>query len=124
MNKLCLNTRDDALIIDLSQVAFFQANGNYTTVYYIGGQKQMLTLGLSKMEDLLRKAYAKDVPSSFMRMGRSLIINQTYLYAINTLKQRLSLSDYHGHTYSLTVPKQILRRYKEIISGKQSHESE
>ena len=124
MNKLCLNSRDDVLIIELTQVAFFQANGNYTTVYYIGGQKQMLGLGLTKLEGFLSKAYPKDVPSSFIRMGRSLIINQTYLYSINTLKQRLTLSDYQGHIYSLCVPKQILKKYKEVISNKHDNEND
>ena len=121
MNKLCLNTRDDTLIIDLAQVAFIQASGNYTTVYYIAGQKQMLTFGLSKMEEYLRRAIPQGKPSSFVRMGRSLIINQTYLYAISTLKQRLTLSDCRGHSYSLPVPKLMLKKYKEVIAQNYSN---
>ena len=37
MKKVCINTRDELLIIDLDRVAFFQANGNYTRLTYISG---------------------------------------------------------------------------------------
>ena len=35
----------------------------------------------------------KDRRSPFVRLGRSLLVNQTYLTHINVLKQRLTLSD-------------------------------
>lgn len=120
MAKFCLNMRDEMLIIDLQKVVFFQANGNYTELTYIEGQKQMLTLGLSKVEEYIKKALRADIPSSFIRVGRSLIINQRYLYSINTLKQKLILSDCANHTYILSVSKSLLKAYKEIMSNKYS----
>lgn len=120
MAKFCLNMRDEMLIIDLDKVAFFQANGNYTELTYIEGQKQMLTLGLSKVEEYIKKVLPADRPSSFIRIGRSLIINQRYLYSINTLKQKLVLSDCANHTYILSVSKNLLKAYKEIMSKKYS----
>lgn len=80
----------------------------------------MLTLGLSKVEEYIKKILPTDKPSFFIRIGRSLIINQRYLYSINTLKQKLILSDCANHTYILTVSKNLLKAYKEIISKKYS----
>lgn len=120
MAKFCLNTRDEMLIIDLDKIAFFQANGNYTELTYIEGQKQMLTLGLSKVEEYIKKILPADKPSSFIRIGRSLIINQRYLYSINTLRQKLILSDCANHTYILSVSKALLKAYKEIMSKRYS----
>lgn len=120
MAKFCLNTRNEMLIIYLDKVAFFQANGNYSEITYIEGQKQMLTLGLSKVEEYLKKILPANKMSPFIRIGRSLIINQSYLYSINTLKQKLILSDCANHTYILTVSKNLLKAYKEIISKKYS----
>lgn len=111
--KVCMNTRDVFFVIDLGQLAFVQANGNYTTFYYIEGQKQMVTFGLSEVERCIRQSWPAEEKSPFIRMGRSLLINQSYLCAINTLKQQLILSDYKKHSYALTVPKQLLRQYKE-----------
>lgn len=111
--RVCMNTRDVFFVIDLGQLAFVQANGNYTTFYYIEGQKQMVTFGLSEVERCISRSWPTDEKSPFIRMGRSLLINQNYLCAINTLKQQLILSDYKKHSYALTVPKQLLRQYKE-----------
>ena len=34
MAKLCLNSRDELLFLDLDKIAFFKANGNYTNITY------------------------------------------------------------------------------------------
>lgn len=116
MYKLCLNSRDELLIIDLSKIAFFQANGNYTHLNYIGGETHLLTTGLSKIEEYIRLSWPKGTSSPFIRLGRSLIINQTYLSEISVVKQKLTLSDCAGHTYPLNVPKPLLKQYKENIN--------
>lgn len=116
MYKLCLNARDELLIIDLEKIAFFQANGNYTHLNYILGETHLLTIGLSKVEDLIRITWPKDKPSPFVRLGRSLIINQNYLSEISVLKQKITLSDRGQHAYSLSVPKPLLKEYKEKIN--------
>ena len=97
MYKLCLNSRDELLIIDLEKIAYFQANGNYTHLNYIG-------------------TWPKDRPSPFVRLGRSLIVNQTYISEISVIRQKLTLSDREGHAHSLTVPKPLLKQYKERIN--------
>lgn len=118
MMKLCLNTRDELLIVDLSRIAYFQANGNYTQIMYIKGQQQMIVVGLSKIEEYIKRTWPKEKSSPFIRMGRSLIINQNYLYSINTLRQKLVLSDFSGHVYTLTVPKCLLKEYKKQINDR------
>lgn len=116
MNKLCLNSRDELLIILLDKVAYLQAQGNYTELCYIDGEKILLSMGLSKFEQYLAKSLPTDKRSPFIRIGRSLIINQLYLSGINLLKQKIKLSDYNGHTYFLPVPKPLLKLYKEKIN--------
>lgn len=123
MSKFCLNTRDDMLIIDLELLAFAHANGNYTEITYISGQKQLITIGLSKVEDLIRSSRAKG-SSTFVRMGRSLIINQQWVYAINILKQRLVLSDYCNHSFAIQVPKQLLKEYKKAMAQRYAAKEE
>lgn len=116
MYKLCLNSRDELLIIDLEKIAFFQASGNYTHLNYIEGETHLLTIGLSKVEDFIRKSWPKGKPSPFVRLGRSLIINQTFLSGISVLKQKIVLSDRGTNSYSLSVPKPLLKEYKEKIN--------
>lgn len=115
MYKLCLNSRDELHIIDLEKIAFFQANGNYTRLSYITGGTHLLTVGLSKVEELIRLTWPKEKPSPFVRIGRSFIINQVYLSSISVLKQRLVLSDCMGHSCTIGISKVLLKTYKEKI---------
>ncbi|MGM9872748.1 MAG: LytTR family transcriptional regulator DNA-binding domain-containing protein [Muribaculaceae bacterium] len=112
MKKVCINTRDELLILDLDKIAYFQANGNYTRLTYISGQALALNMGLSGVEKLLSATLAKGT-SSFVRLGRSLIINENYLSNINLLKQYLVLSDIDSHQHKLPVSKALLKLLKE-----------
>lgn len=115
MLKLCINSRDELFVLDLDRVAYIQASGNYSRIVYIGGMQTMITLGLSKLEDLIKMTIPKERRSPFVRLGRSLIVNQTFLSHINVLKQRLTLSDNQEHSYVLEVPKTLLKAYKDLI---------
>ena len=121
MQKICLTWRDELIFIDLRLIAYFQANGNYTNLTYISGQKQMLTIGLSKLEESLRKRRPDGGISPFVRLGRSIIINQSYLYSISVPNQRLTLSDFEGHSHVISVSKPILKRYKDLMSKDSSN---
>lgn len=116
MAKICLNSRDELIILDLDKVAYFQANGNYTQLTYISGQKQLLTLGLSKIEAVIRAATPAGQRSSFLRLGRSLIVNKKFIITISVPKQKLYLGDYDNHLFGLAVPKTLLKALKEELS--------
>lgn len=115
MLKLCVNSRDELFVIDLDKVAYIQASGNYSRIVYIGGMQLMITLGLSKIEEMIKMTVPKDRRSSFVRLGRSLMVNQAFLSHINVLKQRLTLCDNQEHQHMLEVPKTLLKAYKDLI---------
>lgn len=115
MQKLCINSRDELFVFDLDKVAYVQASGNYSRIVYIKGGQTMITLGLSKIETLIKMTTPKGTRSPYVRLGRSLLINQTYLVNINVLKLRLTLSDNEEHVHTLAVPKALLRAYKDLI---------
>ena len=112
---MCINSRDELFVLDLDKVAYIQASGNYSRIVYIGGMQMMITLGLSKLGGMIKMIVPKDRRSPFVRLGRSLLVNQTYLTHINVLKQRLTLSDNQEHSYVLDVPKALLKAYKDLI---------
>lgn len=117
MTKLCLNSRDELIVLNLERVAFFQANGNYTQLTYISGQKQLLTIGLSKIEEIIRSATPAGQPGNFLRLGRSVIINKTFILTISVPKQKLYLGDYENHLFNLSVPKPLLKALKNEIAA-------
>ena len=118
MNRLLLNSRDELLIVDLEKVAFMRANGNYSELYYIEGQKMLVSLSLSKLEALVQQAMKGQAQSTarFVRLGRSLIVNQRYLVSVSVTKQKIVLSDLGKNIFALAVSKSLARQYKERLS--------
>ena len=118
MSQLCYNSRDELVVIDLDKVAYIQAGGNYSLVVYITGQKTTITAGISKIEMMVAKSYERGKSSPFVRLGRSLIINQQYLRRINVLKQSIMLTDLEHQPLVLPVPKSLIRNFKEYVENK------
>lgn len=110
MAKLYFNTRDELICIDTDLVAVVQANGNYSRVVYITKREMMLPHGISKMEEILKED--RGAYSRFIRLGRSIMVNHHYLQKIDVLKQILILSSGDKNEIRITVPKQILKSYK------------
>ena len=116
MKKICLNNRDEMIMLFVDNIAYIMADGNYTKICYIGGMTTVLSFGISKVETLVSASYAGGEVSPFVRLGRSVIINQWFLYDINVLKQHLVLSDCIKNTITLKLPKPLLKKYKELVS--------
>lgn len=110
MAKLYFNTRDELKCIETDLVAVVLANGNYSRVVYITKREVTLTTGISKLEVMLKKYNSKN--NRFIRLGRSCIINHSYLVRIDVLKQMLVLSDNDKNEIRVTIPKNILKSYK------------
>lgn len=116
MKKICLNNRDEMIMLFVDNIAYIMADGNYTKICYIGGMTTVLSFGISKVETLVSASYADGEVSPFVRLGRRVIINQWFLYDINVLKQYLVLSDCMKNTITLKLPKPLLKKYKDLVS--------
>lgn len=110
MAKLLFDTRDELTCIDTELVAVVQASGNYSRVVYITKREIMLTYGISKIEEVLKPYNNKK--HRFLRLGRSIIINHSFLQKIDVLKQQVILSDGSKNELRITIPKQVLKTYK------------
>ena len=123
MRRVLFNSRDELISIDLDKVALVKANGNYSTLYYISQREVMLSFGITKVFELIQNAHLTE--SQFVKIGRSLIINQTFLERIDVLRQQLILTDgsvlFDGkekrtNEIRVTVPKNLLRAYKAMLT--------
>ena len=113
MAKLFFNTRDELTVIDSEEIAVVQANGNYSNVLTIYRREIMLTSGISKVEQVLKNL--KEKKSKFVRVGRSLIVNHSFLQKIDLMKQVMVLSG-QGNEIKVNVSKKTLKIYKDAIA--------
>lgn len=111
-----MNTRDELARIDFNDVMAISADGNYTKLTLKSGRTITLLSGLSDMEIV-----AKRTCKSFIKVGRSHIINQKYLAMVNTIKKTITLADDTIKTCTeLHVSKESIisfKRYLEKTKG-------
>ena len=113
MAKIYFNTRDELTAIDSEDIAVIQANGNYSTRVTIYRKEIMLTSGITKVEEVLKSV--NDARSRFVRIGRSLVVNHSYLQKIDLMKQQMVLSC-QGNEIKINVSKKTLKVYKDAIA--------
>ncbi len=108
------NSRDILLRIDISKIAYFEGDGNYTYIVTANKIKSCLTLNLSHTEEALA-AQLGEQAKQFMRIGKRFIVNMRYIYQVDIQKQQLTLSDYDHFTFQLPVSKEALKAVKELV---------
>lgn len=113
MAKIYFNTRDELTAIDSENIAVIQANGNYSKIVTIYRKEIMLTSGITKVEEVLKSV--NDTKSRFVRVGRSLVVNHSYLQKIDLIKQQMVLSC-QGNEIKINVSKKTLKVYKDAIA--------
>lgn len=123
MGRICIKSRDELVVVDTEKLAYVLADGNYCKMVYIEGLHQMISLGMSKIADILKGGEPNPAHPVFLRLGRSLLINQRYLLRISIPNQKIILSDFGKNTHGLSVPKQLLKQYKEEFETLQRSES-
>ena len=110
---LHLNSRDELLRIDISKIVYFEADGNYTNIVMANQLKGVVCMNLAHMQQVLSERL-KEQASIFVRVGKRHIINHTYVYQINVLRQKLTLSDGKNFAFNLDVSKDALKQLKDL----------
>ncbi len=116
------NTRDDFYRIPVSRIVFFVADKNYTVLQLTNGKTLMFTFSLQKMQEYIISSLGASA-RIFARVGRSHIVNLSYVYHIDIMKQRLALyAEREALEYTIPVSKEALRSLRAIFvdAGKQS----
>ena len=116
---LHLNTRDELLRVDISKIVYFEGDGNYTNIVLSNQLKGVVCMNLAHMQQVLSNRL-KEHASVFARVGEKYIINHTYVYQINVLKQKLVLSDGENFVYTLDISKDALKNLKELYVSSMS----
>ena len=115
MRKLFLHSTPTSLLhFDEDSLMYVQADGNYVTLYFRDSSTKVLTMQLNEFEKLLKRKAA----NRFSRVGRSLIVNNRYVFFINLTKQEIVISDKMLFTHTLTASKKAVEDLKINIENK------
>lgn len=111
---IIISTSIDLIRVAPEDLVYITSDGNYSTLFFVDSATRIVTLQLGVLAELISKQLGKD-GNRFIRIGRSHIINRSFITYINIPKQQLELSDHHRFTHLLNVSKESLKQLKELI---------
>lgn len=112
---LQFNTRDEFYRVPVSRIVFFVADKNYTILQLVNGKTLLFTFSLQKMQEYIISSLGTSA-RSFARVGRSHIVNLSYVYHIDIMKQRLVLyAERESLEYTIPVSKEALRSLRSLF---------
>lgn len=105
--KLHLGVYGELYVIDLDSILYLEADDHYTHVYYTSGTHFMVPFGMAKVEAAVAGRLGEG--AFIVRLGRKYMVNTRRIFHINTIKQVAVLTDDHGSSVTLHLPKHVLR---------------
>ncbi|MBO5780722.1 MAG: LytTR family transcriptional regulator DNA-binding domain-containing protein [Muribaculaceae bacterium] len=112
--QLLISTSTDLVRIAPEKIVYISSDGNYSTLVQTDGEMRMLSYQLGQIERMIASQLGIE-GSIFIRIGKSLIINRSYIYYINVPKQKLILSDVESFNHTVSASKEALKQLKELI---------
>lgn len=97
------------------RVVHIYSDGNYSTMVLTGNDEHLFTFNLGTFEKIIEQQLGAEA-RTFIRLGKSLIINVKYIYYINVSKQQLILSDNSfPYKFTLSASKEALKALKMVL---------
>ena len=112
--QLLFPTSIDLVRIAPERIVYISSDGNYSTLVQADGEVRMLSFQLGQIEKMIADQLGNE-GNNFIRIGKSLIINRSYIYYINVPKQKLVLSDVGSFSHTMSASKEALKLLKELI---------
>ena len=112
--QLIIPTSIDLVRIAPERIVYISSDGNYSTLVQADGEMRMLSFQLGQVEKMIADQLGSE-GNNFIRIGKSLIINRSYIYYINVPKQKLVLSDVTSFSHTMSASKEALKLLKELI---------
>lgn len=111
---LIISTSNDLVRIAPDRIVYISSDGNYSTLVQADGEMRMLSFQLGQIEKMIACQLGTE-GNIFIRIGKSLIINRSYIYYINIPKQKLVLSNADTVNHTVTASRDALKQLKELL---------
>ena len=96
-----------------SDIMYVEAKGNYCCMYLAGGFRQQLWFNRQKFIAIINEQMRAEKPI-FISVGRSFIVNLSYIYLINPVHGDMVLYDGKSQI-KLHASQEALNKLKEMI---------
>lgn len=113
MDNIYFSTRDELTKVNIADVMYIQADGNYAVVCFKSGRTTSLLSSLQSIWQLLESSY----PGKFVFAGRSHIVNTQYVCQLNSMHKTVLVADDNTKEHAiLHIPKDSIATLREAIN--------
>ena len=113
MEWLKISTSTELVRVATSEIVYVLADGNYSDIMLTNGKARKMTFQLNFFD----KAFSQLKKNTFVRVGRSLIVNKRYIHVLNLTDQMLQFSGQQisGELRPIRVSREALKQLKELL---------
>ena len=112
--KLLIHTVNEAYSFNPNQVICIEADGNYCNLHLANGNEYLLSFQLGQVESIIKEQLSYS-NHSFVRVGKSLIINMEELICVNITKQTLEMNMPSGERMLYNASREALKKLMNLL---------
>ena len=112
--KLLIHTVNEAYSFDPNQIICIEADGNYSNLHLSNGNEYLLSFQLGQVESIIKEQLSYS-NHSFVRVGKSLIINMDELICVNITKQTLEMNQTSGEKMLFSASREALKKLMNFL---------
>ena len=123
-NKVLIISNANELVrIKPERLVYVESDGNYSTMVLHDKTEQVFTMNLAHCQQLMEEQLGTEA-MTFIRLGKQLIVNRTYIFKINPTKQQLLMSNMQLNiAFELSASKEALKQLKTLIESETGKEA-
>ncbi len=112
---LVLTNNNEVVRVSCERIVYILSDGNYSTMTLANRDEHVFSFNLASFEKTIEQQLGTDA-QMFIRLGKSLIINGSYIYYVNVSKQTIVLSDgSFENKFTLSASKEALKALKTVL---------
>ena len=114
MEWLKIKTSTELVRVSTDEIVYVCADGNYSDLVLTNGRTRKMTFQLHFFEDVFKQLNN----NTFVRVGRSIIVNKRYVFVINLTDQTLMFTGQHlsNEIKTLRLPREALKQLMEQLA--------
>ena len=112
--KLLIHTVNEAYSFNPNQIICIEADGNYSNLHLSNGNEYLLSFQLGQVESIIKEQLSYS-NHSFVRVGKSLIINMDELICVNITKQTLEMNQPSGEKMLFSASREALKKLMNFL---------
>lgn len=112
--KLLIHTVNEAYSFNPDQIICIEADGNYCNLHLSNGNEYLLSFQLGQVESIIKEQLSYS-NHSFVRVGKSLIINMDELICVNITRQTLEMNQPSGERMLFNASREALKKLMNLL---------